>query len=177
MTSPPVVYEFTPVPAKRNLRGYLGVALLVALIVVLIAFVASVFGRGWIVIGLIGLAGVFAYDEWLRFQRSRFHLAIDNDGGLHVETWSGRQLHWLPLMQEVQRTTRSFGADRLEPGPHANMGRYYVLRLRMKDGPTREVGLPGGARFSAGSGARMTDEEWQRFAEIVSRRWCPVRTG
>ena len=174
MTRPSFVYQYTPVPARRTARGYLGLALILALLVVFVSFAVSVFGRGWITIGVIAAVALFAYDEWLRFQRSRFRLAIDDDGGLHVTTWKGNELYWLPLMEEVQLTRRSFRADPTDAVPLESVGWQYVIRLRVKDGPAREVGLPGGAKFSPGSGPRMTSDEWQRLA-AMAERWCRVR--
>jgi hypothetical protein len=168
-----VLFEWLPAAPPRSLRGYGVLGIIFAGLAAWTAFSVAFFGPGWLIVGIIGFVIAIGYDEWMRFTRDRFRLAVTEDGALHVETWSGSDRHWLPLMKEVRRTSRSFSTGP-QRGWSRNSGYRYILELDQEDGPTARVPLPGGSRFFSGSGRLMPDEDFERFSVAVSR-WCPVR--
>jgi len=154
-TGPQLVFDHVvpPVPALAPVR--LRLLFMLGLLGGFTALTSTVFGAGWMVVGLLGMASVIAYDEAMRFARNRFRIRITGDGELIVDRWNGEQRHWLPLAKEARLVEfRHTGADQFD-GNIGHLGTGYRVILTGDSQPDARITLPGGQRFFPGSGPNM----------------------
>ncbi len=171
-----LVYEYRFPPASRALSNYVRVLAVLVPLAIFTIFATVVFGRFWLVLGIVVFVTAPAGDEWLRYTRRRAGLRIDTDGGLWVETWHGSKRHWLPPLRELEVGKFAYSRSRPGHGMPTDMGFGYELIMRTEGGGTARAALPGGMRFAPGSGPRMSNEDLEQFA-VVAGRWTTIKRG
>lgn len=117
------------------------------------------FGGRWLTFGVLAVFAAFAGDQWLRFVRAKTRIRIAADGALLVDHWNGRTLEWLPLLKELALGQFRHAVRYNRAGMAADAGTGYELILRTEAGAAKHIRLPGGRRFSPGSGPLMGDSD------------------